>query len=339
MTSNQTYWIQRAERRIDNYTLAAFDVAKNIRRAYSSLQTYIESEMAKILRHIGEEDSLAYEYRMRRLAALLNNTEEKFKEVYGINLATTTAFLKEIVPEAYYHTIFDLAQGAGVQPEFAAIPDRLVNKIINENWSGKNYSKRIWANNKALEEEIRGLLTEAAVSGESIYKTSRKLAEKFNTSDYNARRLIQTETSYACNQAEMESYEELEIDRYMYIATFDTRTCDVCQKNDQKVFNRKDAVAGVNLAPMHPHCHCRTIPYFKEGMPIKKVARDKNGKNITIPANMKYDEWYEKYIGKKKTDGKRVAVVPKGNAVVVELSKSETGGYTEVKIPRRKKRE
>lgn len=179
MTSNQTYWIQRAERRIDNYTLAAFDVAKNIRRAYSSLQTYIESEMAKILRHIGEEDSLAYEYRMRRLAALLNNTEEKFKEVYGINLATTTAFLKEIVPEAYYHTIFDLAQGAGVQPEFAAIPDRLVNKIINENWSGKNYSKRIWANNKALEEEIRGLLTEAAVSGESIYKTSRKLADKF----------------------------------------------------------------------------------------------------------------------------------------------------------------
>jgi hypothetical protein len=54
---------------------------------------------------------------------------------------------------------------------------------------------------------------------------------------------------------------------------------------------------------------------------------------------MKYDEWYEKYIGKKETEGKRVAVVPKGNAVEVEVSKPETGGYTDVKIPRRKNRE
>ena len=317
---NEKYWIKRAERRIDNYTLAAFDVAKVIQRSYSSLQTYIESEMAKILRHIGGEDSAAYEYRMKRLAALLANTEQKLNDVYGINLAATTAFLKEIVPEAYYNTIFDIAQGMGVQPEFTAIPTKLVNKIINENWSGKNYSKRIWANTEALEKEIRAVLTEAAISGESIYKTSRKLAEKFNTSYYNARRLIQTETVYACNQAEMESYKELDIDQYLYIATFDTRTCEVCQKNDQKVFNRKDAVAGVNLAPMHPNCHCRTIPYFKEGMPTQKIARDKNGKNIIIPMNMKYDDWYEKYIGKKKDSKKKLP---------------ETGKYPKIAIPKK----
>ena len=335
MTSNKQYWIKRADARMDDYSLAAFDVARVIGRSYNSLLKYIQSEMIKILRHIGDEDSLAYEYRMRRLAALLKNTEKSMEELYGLNLTTTTDFLKEIVSEAYYHTIFDIAQGTGVQPEFSAIPQKLVDKILNEDWSGKNYSERIWQNTEDLAEEVRELLTEAAISGESIYKTSRKLAEKFDQSEYNARRLIQTETVYACNQAELESYKDLDIDKYLYIATFDTRTCEVCQKNDQKIFNRKDAVAGVNLAPMHPNCHCRTIPYFKEGMPTKKIARDKDGNNITIPMNMKYDDWYKKYIGEKKTGNKRVAVVPKGNSVEVEVSKPEKGGYTEVKIPKK----
>lgn len=348
MTSNQTYWIQRAERRIDKYTLAAFDVAKNIRRAYSSLQTYIESEMAKILRHIGEEDSLAYEYRMRRLAALLNNTEEKFKEVYGINLATTTAFLKEIVPEAYYHTIFDLAQGAGVQPEFAAIPDRLVNKIINENWSGKNYSKRIWANTEELAAELREVLTEAAVSGESIGKTSRKISEKFDQSSYNARRLIRTETTYVCNQAELGAYKELEIERYMYVATYAEETCVICQKNNNKVFPVDKGKAGVNLPPMHPHCRCTTIAYFDdEGMPVERLARDKDGKNITIPANMSYDDWYKKYIEpyKKQKAPKKLpkpkkekpVEVPAVTPAEVQVSKAQSGDYIDTPIPKRRK--
>lgn len=326
---------------MDNYTLAAFDTARIVNRSYNSLKTYIDAEMAKILRHVGGEDTLAYEYRMKRLAALLGNTERKFKELYGVNLAATTAFLKEIIPEAYYHTIFDIAQGTGVQPEFSAIPTKLVNKILNEDWSGENYSKRIWSNTNALADEVREVLTEAAVSGESIYKTSRKLSEKFDQSAYNSQRLIRTETTYATNQAELASYEELDIDKYEFVATLDTRTSTICQKLDGKVFKRKDAQAGKNLPAMHPNCRSTTIPYFKEGMPTERVARDKDGKLIKVPANMKYDEWYKKYIepyekAQKPTEAPRV--VPKGNSVEVKVSDAagNAGAYTEVKIPRRK---
>lgn len=293
---NKQYWIDRANRRMDNYTLSAFDTARVINRSYNSLKTYIDAEIAKILRHVGGEDTLAYEYRMKRLAALLGNTERKFKELYGINLATTTAFLKEIIPEAYYHTIFDIAQGIGEQPEFSAVNTRLINKILNEDWSGENYSKRIWSNTNALAEEVREVLTEAAVSGESIYKTSRKLSDKFNQSAYNSQRLIRTETTYATNQAELLSYEELDIDKYEFVATLDTRTSSICQKMDGKVFKTSDAQAGKNLPAMHPNCRSTTIPYFAEGRPQFRTARDKDGKRIKVPADMKYDEWYKKYI-------------------------------------------
>lgn len=281
---------------MDNYTLAAFDTARTIQRSYNTLETYIKTEIAKILRNVGDEGTLAYEYRMKRLNALLINTEQKFKELYGINLGDTTAFLKSIIPEAYYHTIFDIAQGTGVQPEFSAVPTKLINKIINEDWSGENYSKRIWSNTDALAQEVRQVLTEAAVNGESIYKTSKRLSEKFDQSAYNSQRLIRTETTYATNQAELLSYEELDIDKYEFVATLDTRTSSICQKMDGKVFKTSDAQAGKNLPAMHPNCRSTTIPYFKEGMPEYRTARDKDGKRITVPADMKYDEWYKKYI-------------------------------------------
>lgn len=342
MTRNEKYWIDRANRRMDKYVASAFDEARIINRAYNGLKTYIDGEMAKILRHIGDEDSLAYEYRMKRLNALLKNTDEKFKELYNINLGDTTAFLKSIIPEAYYHTIFDIAQGIGTQPEFSAVNSRLINKIIHEDWSGENYSKRIWKNTNKLAEEVREVLTEAATNGESIYKTSAKVADKFNTSAYNAERLIRTETTYATNQAEMLAYDELEIEKYEFVATLDTRTSPICQKMDGKVFETKEAQAGKNLPAMHPNCRSTTIPYFKDGMPTVRTARDKDGNRITVPANMKYDEWYDKYIEptapkkqpKPKTE--KPVEVPTVKPAEIQVSKAEKGGYVEEKIPEKK---
>ena len=341
MTQNEQYWIDRANRRMDNYTLAAIEQVRIIQRSYNEMLNYVESEIAKILRHVGDEDTLAYEYRMKRLNVLLAKTEARMKELYGVNLIGTTEFLKRIIPEAYYHTIFDIAQIVGLEPTFSAVPTRLIDKIINENWSGENYSKRIWSNTNKLAGDLRQVLTEAAMTGESIQKTSRKLSEAFATTNYNSRRLIRTETTYACNQAEMLSYKELDIDRYEFVATLDTRTSPICQKLDGKVFETKDAQAGKNLPAMHPNCRSTTIPYFEDSRPQFRAARDENGKRIKVPASMKYDEWYKKYVEPKEQQ-KRPQKPPKaqpGKSVPVEISAPQgaDSGYTDVKIPKRGK--
>ena len=255
--------------------------------------------------------------------------------------------MKSIIPEAYYHTIFDIAQGTGVQPEFSAVPTRLINKIINEDWSGENYSKRIWENTEELAKEVRQVLTEAAVNGESIYKTSKRLSEKFDQSAYNSRRLIRTETTYATNQAELLSYEELDIDKYEFVATLDTRTSSICQKMDGKVFYTKDAQAGKNLPAMHPNCRSTTIPKFKDGNPTFRTARDKDGKRITVPASMKYPEWYNKHIKPyEKAKKPRTQPAPSKNKPVevpavtpaeVQVSKAQSGDYIDTPIPKRRK--
>lgn len=339
MTQNEQYWIDRANRRMDNYTLAAIEQARIIQQSYNEMLNYVQSEIAKILRHVGNEDTLAYEYRMKRLNVLLAKTEAKMKELYGVNLIGTTEFLKRIIPEAYYHTIFDIAQGVGLEPTFSAVPTRLIDKIINENWSGENYSKRIWSNTNKLAGNLRQVLTEAAMTGESIQKTSRKLSEAFATTNYNSRRLIRTETTYACNQAEMLSYKELDIDRYEFVATLDTRTSPICQKQDGKIYEVKDAKAGVNLPAMHPNCRSTTIPYFEDGMPTVRAARDADGNRIKVPASMTYDEWYKKYVEPKERQ-KRSQQPPKaqpGKSVPVEIPAPQDAdsGYTDVKIPKK----
>ena len=341
MTANEKYWIDRANRRMDNYTLAAFDQARIIQRSYTQTMNYVKAEMAKILKHVGPDDSLAYEYRMKRLNALLANTQKRMQELYGVNLLDTTAFLQSIIPEAYYHTIIDVAQGTGVQPAFSAVNTRLIDKIINENWSGENYSKRIWSNTNKLAENLREVLTEAAMSGESIYKTSKKISEAFDQTAYNSQRLIRTETTYACNQAELLSYKELDIERYEFVATLDTRTSPICQKQDGKIYNVKDAKAGVNLPAMHPNCRSTTIPYFEDGKPEFRVAKDKDGNRIKVPASMKYDEWYDTYIKpyEKKKQPQQPPKAQPGTSVPVEIPAPQgaDSGYTDVKIPKRGK--
>lgn len=360
-TRNEQYWIGRATRRMDGYVLSAIEQAQVINRAYNQTCAYVQAEIAKILRHIGDKDSLAYEYRMKRLNALLADVERRMKDLYGINLTDTTAFLKSIIPAAYYHTIFDVAQGIGQQPVFSRVNTRLIDTILKEPWSGTNYSKRIWSNTEKLAGDIRQVLTEAAMSGESIYKTSRKLSEAFTTTEYNSTRLIRTETTYACNRAEMTAYNTLDIDRYKFVATLDTRTSTICQKLDGKIFKTKDAQAGKNLPAMHPNCRSTTIPSFDEGMPEIRTARDKDGKRITVPANMTYPEWYDKYIKpyednnspqkpSKPSNGKdtnpNTKTPQKQNKATVskpaEIDISVTGDgktqYTDIPIPKNKKR-
>ena len=337
MTRNEKYWAERAERRMDAYVLSAEEQARVVRRSYNRTRAYVQSEIEKILHHVGGEDTLAYEYRMKRLTALLQNTEKRIKELYGITVEDTTEFLKSIIPEAYYHTIFDIAKGTGIEPNFAAVNEKLINSIVKEPWSGKNYSKRIWSNMDKLENELRDVLTDAAMNGESIGKTSRKVAESFNTASYNAERLIRTETTYACNQAELASYEELDIDRYKFVATLDTRTSPICQKMDGKVFKTKDAKAGKNLPAMHPNCRSTTIPYFEDFEPEERAARDADGNPIKVPANMTYPEWYDKYVKPKEQNKgpKKPSQPPKGKDTPKkpEPEKTPNATPTEVEIP------
>lgn len=118
---------------------------------------------------------------------------------------------------------------------------------------------------------------------------------------YNATRLVRTEVNHFANEAEMLSYEELDVEKYRYIATLDKRTCDRCGELDNKVFNVKDKKHGKNCPPLHANDRCTTVAVFDDDTieGPKRIARDPvTGKNYYIDQNISYEEW------KKEIDNK-----------------------------------
>lgn len=104
-------------------------------------------------------------------------------------------------------------------------------------------------------------------------KTARLLRERFNVSTNAAARLIRTETNYYENQAELDAYKEMGVEEYQFIATIDTKTSEVCQHLDHKVFKIKDAKPGVNMPPMHPNCRSTIAAYLARNGNQKCVLR------------------------------------------------------------------
>ena len=183
----------------------------------------------------------AYSYRISRYQALQDNIDIELKKLANIEQDITKIRYIDTIKEGYYHNIYDIQKGTNLGFSFAQIDNRTIDLMLNKQWfDNKNYSQRIWKNQEKLANYISINLSADNMSGKSIAKISKELSEFMNVGLFNATRLVRTEMNYFANESEMLAYEELDIEKYRYIATLDQRTCKHCAKLDNQVFNVKD---------------------------------------------------------------------------------------------------
>lgn len=192
-------------------------------------------------RMLTKYNAAAYSYRISRYEELQQNIDLELKKLADIEQQITEIRYVDTIKKSYYHNIFDIQKGTGLGFNFTQIDNKTINLLLNENWINKsNFSKRIWQNSEKLGSYLRTQLTAASMSGKSINKISQELANYMNVGLYNATRLVRTEVNHFANEAEMLSYEELDIEKYRFIATLDNVTCEHCAELDNKVFYVKD---------------------------------------------------------------------------------------------------
>ncbi|OMF54688.1 hypothetical protein BK138_16145 [Paenibacillus rhizosphaerae] len=240
----------------------------------------------------------AYRARITRLQALREQIYLQSKLIADVEISTSARGYVQTINEGYYRTLFDIQQGLGVGFEFAVMPNRTVETILMNPWSGEHFSTRIWNNTGTLAESLNKIITAGFMSGIGNAKLIQEIEKMFGVGEFAAARLVRTETTYMANAGEMESYTEAGIDEYMFIATLDSRTSEICRDHDRHVYKVKDAVPGKNMPPLHVFCRSSTRAYFGpkslEGM--QRRARDpETGKSILVPASMSYGEWARKY--------------------------------------------
>ena len=114
-----------------------------------------------------------------------------------------------------------------------------------------------------------------------------------------------TESAYMASAAQKECYNDLNVERYEVVGTFDNRMCDYCGAMDGKVFPLKDFKEGSTAPPFHPWCRCTTVPYFEDMKDVgERWMRDpETGRGGTVPNNMTYQEWKAKYVDKTGESG------------------------------------
>ncbi|MCQ8264054.1 minor capsid protein [Streptococcus suis] len=271
----------------------------DIRELKLALQNTTDSEEIRQLLIL--LDSAPYASRIERYEALQREVDNLPTRLYKAENEASRAFYDEFIPDAYYHSIFDLQQQSGVAFAFNRIDPEEIRAIQQTPWLGANYSERIWGNTQALANELQKQLAVSLLTGRSAHETAEVINAQFGKGSYNSRRLVRTEASHFHAEMEALAYEEAEVERYRLVAVLDLRTSSVCREHDGEVYLVSERVKGKNYPPLHPWCRTVTIALDDEEWLAKatRSARDPvTGKTIQVPANMTYKDWYEKYVDK-----------------------------------------
>lgn len=247
---------------------------------------------------VKELENASAKAHISRLEALELQCRQQAEVAFGNLNDEVSNHIKDVYKEGYYRTAYEIQKGVGVGSNFAALNDKLIEKVINKPWlaDGKNFSDRIWGNKNQLINQLHTSLSHMCITGSGPDKAINEIASKMNVSKANAGRLVMTETAYFSSAAKKECFKELDVERYEIVATLDGHTSDICQEMDGKVFKMSEYEEGVTAPPFHVNCRSCTAPYFDDewGENGERAVRDEDGDTYYVPADMTYGEWRNK---------------------------------------------
>lgn len=244
-----------------------------------------------------ELNTLSTRSRISHLEETFFNIQKQIDKAYIYQHEAVESLMKESLQTNYHRVIFDIgvATGESVVKDFHKLTIREIVKEFERPWSGKNFSERIWKNRAKLKDALEEEIVKMAISGADCTQAIESVAKKMDVSKKAAATLVHTEQAYFSSLGTLKAYSEMGVDKYIYVATLDFRTSDICRDLDHEVFSIKDAQAGVNYPPMHPRCRSTTAPYTG-AMEGTRTARDMFNNEVKVDKSLNYKEWHKKYV-------------------------------------------
>lgn len=289
-----------ARKQLDARELKAFKLTL---KEYEKLakQQDLSDEYIKML------DQASIRARLSRSQMLYIKTANYVEQLAKQQEINLTELLKDVYEDSYYRTAYETQSMQGAYDTFSEVPKTSVEKAISKPWAedGKDFSERIWDNKTKLLNTLQSEITRTLIAAEGTTLLAGRIANRFNVSFSNARRLAETETAYVQETARMDTWQKLHVAKYELIATLDSRTSPICRDMDGKVFDRVDAKPGVTMPPFHCYCRTTTAPYIEgitEDDDSTRAARDPDtGKTVQVPGKMSYADWKAVFVDKSKT--------------------------------------
>ncbi|WP_460265234.1 minor capsid protein [Clostridium sporogenes] len=124
-----------------------------------------------------------------------------------------------------------------------------VKKIIENNFKGKHFSKRVWDNEKKVAEHLHKQVKKFLDGKVNVNQIKKDIEKTYNSSAYEAKRLTETEVNRCEDEAFRKFCKEVGVKKVRRNEILDRRTCSECAALDAKIYNLDEAPGVV-----HPLC-------------------------------------------------------------------------------------
>lgn len=232
----------------------------------------------------------------------LSLLKEHIKYTMGYVQTESTNYMAEllttVIEDTHSRNFFNICKKGNFEIAFQKMPKEKIDKLLNHEWLGSTWYKRIQHNCGALEEKIESVLTDGVLRGKSPQFMANELTKVSHYGYTASERIARTEVSHFHNKTEMEQYKDLGIKKFLWVSTLDGRTCNCgrngkpsCAERDGKVYE----VGGKDspMPPEHPNCRCTTVAYFDEETKnnmLRRAKKNDTGEPVVFKYKT-YEEW------------------------------------------------
>lgn len=255
--NSEKYWEDRTAQNEAKAAKTAAKASKEQQKIYKNAYNKINKTLDGLYEEIAisgrSNVSRSDLWKYKKYIELRNIVGEEINAVGRNQIKLLDTVTEKVFEDTIEKTVSDFDMN------YSKIGHSQLNKVINTNWSGINYSDRIYQNTDELAIRLQEDLTDMVVLGKTPAEVKRKVQEDFNVSYNVADRLIRTETSFIYNAAAIEGYKEAGVKQVKFIAEADC--CDKCAEYSGKIFN----IGEEPFIPAHPNCRCCYAPVVDIG--------------------------------------------------------------------------
>ena len=154
--------------------------------------------------------------------------------------ATQTRVIEEMLTSTVNKTFDFYSYNVGLKD---------VKEIIGNNFKGKHFSTRVWDYEEDVAKHLNKKVNDFLIGKVNVNQIKRNIEATYNTSAYNAHRLVETEINRVEDEAFKRFCKETGVKRVMRNEEMDSRTCEECAGVNENVYDLEDAIGG-----LHPLC-------------------------------------------------------------------------------------
>lgn len=250
------YW----EQRIANGTWKIYNDLeqrnKELLEMYQEASLNISEELYKVAEKLKTSTPMLSDmHKFGRLTELQENMENVIKDLGE----SVEKFGKDNMSEGFDGTYKNIMSQLG-KTEFAKVPKKVMEEMMDRPWLGSNFSERLWKNTQVLAVNLNDILTNGITQGKTITEMAIQLNNMMNSGFNVSHRLIRTETMHYLNESAFKGYEDAGCEEVEVWAAKDERVCEVCGAMHGKVYKIKKRP----VLPLHSNCRCTYLPIIED---------------------------------------------------------------------------